>query len=70
MKTIVSAILMVVFSFGFHAQNRLEIAKKTLQKTKNLFCLIFPVQTGVFPASSFIKTSSKQKISKNWNPIK
>jgi thiol-disulfide isomerase/thioredoxin len=41
MKTIVSAILMVVFSFGFHAQNRLEIAKKTAAENKELILLNF-----------------------------
>ncbi|WP_294203233.1 thioredoxin family protein [uncultured Chryseobacterium sp.] len=41
MKTILSAILMVVFSFGFHAQNRLENAKKTAAENKELILLNF-----------------------------
>ncbi|MEA1847444.1 thioredoxin family protein [Chryseobacterium sp. MHB01] len=41
MKTLLSAIVMVVFSIGFHAQNRLETAKKTAAENKELILLNF-----------------------------
>lgn len=41
MKTIISAILMVVFSVGFHAQSRLETARKTAAENKELILLNF-----------------------------
>lgn len=41
MKTLVSAILMVAFSVAFHAQNRLETAKKTAAENKELILLNF-----------------------------
>ncbi|MDR6158277.1 MULTISPECIES: thioredoxin family protein [Chryseobacterium] len=41
MKTIISAILMVVFSVGFHAQSRLETAKKAAAENKELILLNF-----------------------------
>lgn len=41
MKTLLSAIVMVVFSIGFHAQNRLEAAKKTAAENKELILLNF-----------------------------
>ncbi|SMP25412.1 thioredoxin family protein [Chryseobacterium profundimaris] len=41
MKTLLSTILMVVFSVGFHAQNRLETAKKTAAENKELILLNF-----------------------------
>ncbi|NML56229.1 thioredoxin family protein [Chryseobacterium cheonjiense] len=41
MKTLLSAILMVVFSVGFHAQSRLETAKKTAAENKELILLNF-----------------------------
>lgn len=41
MKTIISAILMVVFSIGFHAQSRLETAKKAAAENKELILLNF-----------------------------
>ncbi|UPQ75657.1 thioredoxin family protein [Chryseobacterium nepalense] len=41
MKTLLSAIVMVVFSIGFHAQTRLETAKKTAAENKELILLNF-----------------------------
>lgn len=41
MKTIISAILMVVFSVGFHAQSRLETARKAAAENKELILLNF-----------------------------
>ena len=41
MKKLLSAILMVVFSIGFHAQDRLESAKKTAAENKELILLNF-----------------------------
>lgn len=41
MKTIISAILMVAFSVGFHAQSRLETAKKAAAENKELILLNF-----------------------------
>jgi len=41
MKTLLSAMLMVVFSVGFHAQSRLETAKKTAAENKELILLNF-----------------------------
>lgn len=41
MKTIFSAILMVVFAMGIHAQNRLEDAKKQASENKELILLNF-----------------------------
>lgn len=41
MKTIFSAILMVVFTMGIHAQNRLEDAKKQASENKELILLNF-----------------------------
>ncbi|MEC3875878.1 thioredoxin family protein [Chryseobacterium salviniae] len=41
MKTLLATILMVVFSVGFHAQNRLETAKKTAAENKELILLNF-----------------------------
>ncbi|SIP86286.1 Thioredoxin-like [Chryseobacterium sp. RU37D] len=41
MKTILSAILMVVFAAYFHAQSRLENAKKTAMENKELILLNF-----------------------------
>ncbi len=41
MKTLLSAILMVVFSVGFHAQSRWETAKKTAAENKELILLNF-----------------------------
>jgi hypothetical protein len=65
MKTIFSAILMVVFAVGIHAQSRLEMPKNKSQN-KELILLNFQVQTGVFHASSFIKISSKPMNLKSW----
>ncbi|MGE4514430.1 MAG: thioredoxin family protein, partial [Chryseobacterium sp.] len=41
MKTIFSAILMVVFAMGIHAQNRLEDAKKQASDNNELILLNF-----------------------------
>ncbi|EJL69452.1 thioredoxin family protein [Chryseobacterium populi] len=41
MKTLFSAILMVVFAAGIHAQNRLENAKKQASQNKELILLNF-----------------------------
>lgn len=41
MKTLLSAILMVVFSVGFHAQSRWETAKKAAAENKELILLNF-----------------------------
>jgi thioredoxin-related protein len=41
MKTLFSAILMVVFAVGIHAQSRLENAKKQASQNKELILLNF-----------------------------
>ncbi|MDN5397583.1 MAG: thioredoxin family protein [Chryseobacterium sp.] len=41
MKTIISAIMMVMFSMGMNAQNRLENAKKEAMENKELILLSF-----------------------------
>jgi len=41
MKTLLSAIVMVVFSISFYAQSRLEAAKKTAAENKELILLNF-----------------------------
>ncbi|PZT99317.1 MAG: thioredoxin family protein, partial [Chryseobacterium sp.] len=41
MKTLFSAIVMVVFAVGIHAQSRLENAKKQASQNKELILLNF-----------------------------
>ncbi|WP_374445898.1 thioredoxin family protein [Epilithonimonas sp.] len=66
MKTILSAILMVVFSVGFHAQNRMETAKKTAAENKELILLNFSGSDWCIPCiklhKNIIETNEFKKL--------